>query len=1015
MFDNNSLNESLYSFERKVTSGNKAHNSIKNKKIINWKNRNNLNDIEFSERLKVSGMNEYDFKQILQYGTGEYSFASDINKIINNFLEEKNEFEFVSGLGEFLLPFLNYYKYKMGIILKKYNNIFYDRKDMVNILTQNLYYHLKKISDKTMVLEFQKKLKEDGKPLMEKFKKDYLKKRDYHYYLLNKYPVLYRVIYETVTQDLKNSHQFINRLSTDLKYIQKEFMGGKDLKLVNITKGAGDRHNGGQSVIICDFENHNRVIYKPRSLEVDMAFSEFIKMLNKNGNLIYKLDYIKSINQGNYGWQEYIYSKECKNKKEVEQTYYRLGLLISLMHIFKTNDMHYENIIISGMHPYIVDLETFITNNSIETKDQSTPLTKLYTSIYKTGMLPTGNLFPSYIDNDISGLTSVPYQKSNTIKHWHIIDDDTDNVHLEHKAFITSGTNHLVKLKGDIIKSYNYLNNILDGFDDMYNCVLENKEKVEFYIDSKFNHCYGRSIFRSTYIYGKFLTTSYHPDYLSNGIDREYLFELLWNQYKKSKKYLYLIKQEIISLLNNDIPYCSFKTNSKSLFINNIEIPDFFKDTSLNIIKSQIQQMDSDDLELQKRFIYNSLNDFELKNYDFNHVEEKVTDTDLKIDTKDLSKHIANSIIQNNYLSSIDNSSGMWIGSELSSRNNTYRLSVLDFSLYSGVCGIVIFLAEMYKKTKHGCYLEICKKSVSHIIHNSNKLTLSPSMYNGLGSISYTFFYLYEITADTYYKFQGEKYFNEMINKIQSDDIEFDLLDGLAGNIIFCVELYEKYNDNIYLNYAYNLAILLKGKLRDEKDKLLTGLGHGTSGIALAFNRISEYYIDFKTNVEEMMEYENSNYNESIFNWKDLRKKINTDNFNVNYWCHGRPGILLSKAIIYEGNFINDSKNINYKEIYDISYKQTKLMKRISLCHGIFGNLEIFKMIADKIDSSYSRREIQKYKEKVLKEDDNKVQRQIKSMLNNNLIGLMTGVSGIGLSLIQSEEDTANPLLLKLP
>ena len=72
-------------------------------------------------------------------------------------------------------------------------------------------------------------------------------------------------------------------------------------------------------------------------------------------------------------------------------------------------------------------------------------------------------------------------------------------------------------------------------------------------------------------------------------------------------------------------------------------------------------------------------------------------------------------------------------------------------------------------------------------------------------------------------------------------------------------------------------------------------------------------------------------------------------------------------------------------------------------------------MIADKIDSSYSRREIQKYKEKVLKEDDNKVQRQIKSMLNNNLIGLMTGVSGIGLSLIQSEEDTANPLLLKLP
>ena len=1014
----NSLDESLYSFERK----NISKNTIKHNKISKWKERNNLNDKEFVERLKAYGFNsEKEFNNILKYGSNNYKSKNEIKGLIDNFCRKENNYEFVTGLGEFLLPFLNYYNYKMNTILEKYNHTYLNKEYLLRNLTKTLYYYLKNISDKTIVLEFQMKLNETGKPLMKYFKENYLKTKNYHKYLLNKYPVLYRCIYEILEQDLNNTQQFLKRLSNDLKEIQSEFMEEQNLKLVNIIKGAGDKHNKGQSVIICDFEQNNRIIYKPRSLKIDTIFSHLTSLLNKNDKIIYKLNDIKTISKEYYGWQENIQNKDCKNENEVNQCYYRLGLLICLMHVFKTNDMHYENIIISGKNPYIIDLETFITNNSLRTTDTSNPLVKVYNSIFKTGMLPTGKLLPSYIDNDISGLTSTPNQKSKSIKHWYTIDDDTDEVRFEHKEFVTSGENHLVKLQNRIMNPYVYLKYILNGFEDMYHCILEGKNEIITFLNSNLNDCYGRSIFRSTYIYGKFLTTSYHPNYLSNGVDREYLFELLWNKFKEDKKYKLVIKQEIKSLLHNDIPYCSFNTTSRSLFINNIEIPNFFKETAINIIKNQIYEMNINDLKLQKRFIYNALNDFEMKKYNFNYIEEKLSSSNLNVSKQNLPVFIANTIIQNNYLSSIDNTSGIWMGSELSMDDNNYRLSLLDFSLYSGVCGILIFLAEIYKKTKQDYYLKVCKNSLNYIINNSDKLDVSSSMYNGIGSISYTCFYLYQITGDKYYKIYGKKYFEDMVDKIQNSEFEslaIDLLDGLSGNIIFCLELYRIYKDKKYLDIARNFTVLLKEKLKSKiksnNSELLTGLGHGVSGISLALHKVSKYYPEFKNDVESVIEYEDKNFIERFLNWKDLRSNISTENKNINYWCHGRPGILLARSIIYKNKSLPLSKEINYENIVNLAYKQTKSMKRICLCHGIFGNLEMFKIISKCFSNSYSINDISQFKEELLS-NNTTIPRIIKSLLNNNLVGLMTGVSGVGLSLLQDKKNIINPLLLKLP
>ncbi|MBX5320274.1 type 2 lantipeptide synthetase LanM [Staphylococcus caprae] len=1009
------LKNSLYSFERKVKK--EYEDNLKEKLLEKWKKRSNLDNIDFLKRLKEYNFNEQNFKIILNHNDTYYENEDELIKIINIYSTNHNSYNYIEGLGEFLIPFINYFNSELNNTHELHNQHISIRNFKESI-SKALYFSLRKISDQTIVLEFQKNLQSTRGSLIEKYKRESLKNRQYHKYLLKKYPVLYRCLFEIVQRELINIKKFINNLNEDYLEICKMFFDNKKLKLKSVFKGVGDTHNNGKSVMICNFEKGKKLVYKPRSLKVDIAFSKLIRTLNQSENILYDLGTIRTIDKQEYGWQEYIEHKECQHEEGIHKCYYRMGLLLGLMHAFKTNDMHYENIIISGDHPYIIDLETIITNSNIFNIDKKTPLEKLYNSIYSTGMLPTGKLFPTYVDNDISGLTGLPNQKSKIIKNWFIVEDNTDNVRFEHREFITEEVKHLIKQNGEIINPYNYLSTILNGFEAVYQYILKNKQLFINFIEKNLENCNCRTIIRSTYTYSKFLSTSYHPNYLSNGLDRELLFELMWDKIHQDKKFFPTIKHEIKSLLNNDIPYFYFNTSSKDIFTNNTSIPDFFENTAIDSLKEQINNFNTDDLYIQKQFIYNSINNHELQKYDVNSIEKGITKNILNSE-KPMSPYlIADKIISNNMLTSLDRENSLWIGLEIDVERNTYNLSTLDFSLYNGIPGILIFLSEVYSKTKDEKYLNACINSVNFISKNIeyNAEHLSASMFNGIGGISYACFYIYENTKKNIFKNLAEKYWEIMLQKLtDSKDFSIDFLDGLSGNIIFCIELYKKYKNKRYLNAAYTLSKLLENKVNSvykiRQNINLTGMGHGVSGVILAFKEINNHFPEFHSVIINLMNYEDNNFDETILNWKDLRKEINTDNNQVNYWCHGRPGILLGRYFPTNYKTLL-SENILY-EIIEKSLDMTLNMERLGLCHGVFGNLEIFKYIYKYSEDKLDLKDIELIKSNILNQDDFNI--KINSLLENNLIGLMTGITGVALSLLKDIETPVEILLLKLP
>jgi lantibiotic modifying enzyme len=53
--------------------------------------------------------------------------------------------------------------------------------------------------------------------------------------------------------------------------------GSKSGRLAEAVAGAGDTHRRGRSVLIARFEDGLKLVYKPRSIAVDVHFQQFLQ------------------------------------------------------------------------------------------------------------------------------------------------------------------------------------------------------------------------------------------------------------------------------------------------------------------------------------------------------------------------------------------------------------------------------------------------------------------------------------------------------------------------------------------------------------------------------------------------------------------------------------------------------------------------------------------------------------------------------------------------------------------
>ena len=197
------------------------------------------------------------------------------------------------------------------------------------------------------------------------------------------------------------------------------------------------------------------------------------------------------------------------------------------------------------------------------------------------------------------------------------------------------------------------------------------------------------------------------------------------------------------------------------------------------------------------------------------------------------------------------------------------------------------------------------------------------------------------------------------------DQHEFDLLSGSAGAIAALVVLRDILDDASLLDFAARLGDqLLQSANRSDAGyswKILafpyqcdlTGLSHGTAGVGYALLELFHATGDSKYRgaADSAFNYERYWFDADAGNWPDFReeprqaKRSKRPLSFATFWCHGAPGIALSRLRAYR--ILNDETcKAEAITALQTTHKMIEIalhagMENFSLCHGLAGNADV--------------------------------------------------------------------------
>ncbi len=127
------------------------------------------------------------------------------------------------------------------------------------------------------------------------------------------YPTTARLCAQTVLLWIDFVGEFIGRLEADGGEISARFLGGRPPgKIMRIKAGLSDPHRGGRSVLVLRFAGGLRLVYKPRPMGIDAAFSDLLSWVNARG----RLPSLPVPAGEDHGWESFVAHSPCRNRRE---------------------------------------------------------------------------------------------------------------------------------------------------------------------------------------------------------------------------------------------------------------------------------------------------------------------------------------------------------------------------------------------------------------------------------------------------------------------------------------------------------------------------------------------------------------------------------------------------------------------------------------------------------------------------------------------------------------------------
>ncbi|MCB9152268.1 MAG: hypothetical protein H6641_26235 [Caldilineaceae bacterium] len=313
-----------------------------------------------------------------------------------------------------------------------------------------------------------------------------------------------------------------------------------------------------------------------------------------------------------------------------------------------------------------------------------------------------------------------------------------------------------------------------------------------------------------------------------------------------------------------------------------------------------------------------------------------------------------------------------WLGAAMEPVNGAWKIVQRTFGpdLYGGTSGIALFLAHLYRQSGERIYAETARGALRQAISCCDQIPAAGriSHYAGALGIGYASMQVGELFDDAALCQQG----HQLVQDVLAPDAEpaqgTDVLSGIAGAIPTLLWMHVQTGQCELLARAVDFGHQLVASARraphgwswntlnlpeTQRKHDLTGFSHGAAGIGWALLELYHATQDtqFHHAASQAFAYERHWFNAQQGNWPDFRG-LNDGTAQpgaapgyMAAWCHGAPGIGLSRL---RGYVLLDDAELRTEA--EIAIRTTSQMldhtaashqENYSLCHGQGGNAEL--------------------------------------------------------------------------
>lgn len=424
-----------------------------------------------------------------------------------------------------------------------------------------------------------------------------------------KYPVLDKILKTKANNFLTHIHNIFSSFFNDLDLISEAFSinASRNNTIKDIDTGLGDGHNGECTALITLYDD-TKLIYKPRNIDTTNSYNSFINWVNYKLNT--NLKTFKCVSCKDYGWLEFVTYEAVNTPEELQEYYYRAGVLLAVTLLLGSKDCHYENVIASGQNPVLIDHETIIqpvlSKQSIRTWDEQHKIP------------PFSVLESMLIVNQATGITSehVGYGIKGNIEvmdlEKKVVNPNSINSKREARFIFRKLVKKNIPIYRDTpVFVANYRNHFVDGFSSAYDMFMDSREElmsrnspIRFFENLKI-----RYVWRPTFVYFRILKYLRRAHFMSSiEVYRSKLYELMSKAYQKEnlKHYERILESEMRQLLDGDVPL--FNLNSLSHYLEEDKSFEIFKYNCMENIRHRIELLSIHHKKQQIEYIVKWLN-----------------------------------------------------------------------------------------------------------------------------------------------------------------------------------------------------------------------------------------------------------------------------------------------------------------------------------------------------------------------------------------------------------------------